>query len=78
MLAYMSEESLRLTLSEGFTHFFSRSRNRLWKKGEESGHVQEVKKILVDCDEDTLLVKVKQTGVACHTGNKTCFFRELK
>ncbi len=77
MLAYMNEESLKLTLETGFTWFFSRSRGELWNKGATSGHVQRVKRILYDCDEDTLLVFVNQTGAACHTGNRTCFYREL-
>ena len=74
MLAYMNEESLRLTLETGYTWFYSRSRKRLWQKGEESGHVQKVVSIVGDCDDDTLLVKVEQTGPACHTGAQTCFF----
>jgi len=78
MLAYMNEEALEKTLKTGYAHYFSRSRNRLWKKGESSGHTQEVKEILVDCDNDTILLKVKQNGVACHTGRKSCFFTNLK
>ncbi|MDR3365200.1 MAG: phosphoribosyl-AMP cyclohydrolase [Clostridiales Family XIII bacterium] len=74
MLAYMNEESLAKTLETGYTWFFSRSRQRLWQKGEESGHVQRVASITGDCDDDTLLVKVEQTGPACHTGAPTCFF----
>ena len=77
MLAYMNEESLKLTLETGYTWFFSRSRNKLWKKGETSGHLQRVKEVYVDCDADTILVKVEQTGAACHTGNLTCFFTKL-
>jgi len=77
MMAYMNKESLRLTLEGGTTHFWSRSRQRLWKKGETSGNIQEVKEILYDCDEDTLLIKVEQKGVACHTGNRSCFFRAI-
>ena len=77
MLAYMNEESLKLTLETGFTWFFSRSRGELWNKGATSGHVQKVKKLSYDCDEDTLLVLVEQTGAACHTGNRTCFYRDL-
>ena len=77
MLAYMNEESLRLTLETGLTWFWSRSRGELWNKGATSGHVQKVKKLSYDCDEDTLLVKVEQTGAACHTGNRTCFYRNL-
>jgi len=76
MLAYMNEESLKKTLETGYTWFYSRSRERLWQKGEESGNVQRVVSIVSDCDDDTLLVKVEQTGVACHTGAKTCFFAE--
>jgi len=74
MLAYMNEASLRKTLESGYTWFYSRSRERLWQKGEESGHVQRVVRIIGDCDCDTLLVRVEQTGPACHTGNATCFF----
>lgn len=77
MLAYMNLESLEKTLTSGLTHFWSRSRKKLWHKGETSGHVQRIKKILYDCDEDTLLIKVEQVGVACHTGEKTCFYREM-
>ena len=76
MLAYMNEESLAKTLETGYTWFFSRSRNQLWQKGETSGHVQKVVSIQGDCDDDTLLVIVEQTGPACHTGNKTCFFAD--
>ncbi len=75
MLAYMSAESLRLTIETGITHFWSRSRNCLWKKGETSGNTQEVQEILYDCDVDALLIKVKQNGPACHTGYRTCFYR---
>jgi phosphoribosyl-ATP pyrophosphohydrolase/phosphoribosyl-AMP cyclohydrolase len=78
MLAYMNEEALNLTKSTGFAHYFSRSRNKIWKKGESSGNTQEVKEILVDCDNDTILLKVKQNGPACHTGRKSCFFTNLK
>lgn len=78
MMAYMSRKSLEMTLDTGFTHFWSRSRQKYWKKGETSGNVQEVKEILYDCDEDTLLIKVIQRGPgACHTGNRTCFFRKI-
>lgn len=75
MLAYMNAESLKMTIENGFTHFWSRSRNCLWKKGETSGHFQEVQEIFYDCDIDTLLIKVKQIGPACHTGYRTCFYR---
>ncbi len=77
MLAYMNEESLRLTLETETTWFWSRSRQELWNKGAHSGHIQRVKEILYDCDEDTILVKVDQVGAACHTGNRTCFYRTL-
>lgn len=77
MLAYMNEESLRRTMQTGYTWFFSRSRQKLWHKGETSGHVQRVVRITGDCDDDTLLVEVEQTGPACHTGRKSCFFSPL-
>ena len=77
MLAYMNQESLGRTLETGRTWFFSRSRQELWPKGETSGNIQKVKKILFDCDADTLLVLVEQVGAACHTGEKSCFYREL-
>lgn len=77
MLAYMNAESLRLTLETGLTHFYSRSRGRIWQKGEESGHVQRVHEIFVDCDEDALLLKVEQVVAACHTGRHSCFYRRL-
>jgi phosphoribosyl-ATP pyrophosphohydrolase/phosphoribosyl-AMP cyclohydrolase len=78
MLAYMNKEALELTQETGYAHYFSRSRNKLWKKGESSGNTQEVKEILVDCDNDTILLKVKQNGPACHTGRKSCFFTNLQ
>ena len=78
MLAYMNKESLEKTLETGYTYFYSRSRKELWNKGATSGHTQEVKEIFLDCDYDTILIKVKQNGVACHTGEKSCFFRSLK
>ncbi|ALP91143.1 MULTISPECIES: phosphoribosyl-AMP cyclohydrolase [Clostridium] len=77
MLAYMNEESLRKTLEGDTTWFYSRSRNELWNKGATSGHFQYVKEIKVDCDNDTILVLVEQKGAACHTGNRTCFYRDL-
>ena len=78
MLAYMNEEALNLTLSTGYAHYFSRSKGRLWKKGEESGHVQLVQEAFLDCDNDTLLLKVEQCGgSACHTGSRSCFFKEI-
>ncbi len=73
MLAYMNKESLEKTLETGYTWFYSRSREMLWQKGETSGNVQQVKEISYDCDGDTLLVRVHQTGVACHTGSYSCF-----
>ena len=78
MLAYMNRESLQKTIETGQTHFWSRSRKELWRKGETSGHTQAVTSISLDCDGDTLLVRAEQTGVACHTGNRSCFFRELQ
>lgn len=78
MLAYMNEESLAKTLETGYTWFWSRSRQELWNKGATSGHLQKVVEIYTDCDDDTLLVKVIQTGAACHTGNRTCFFTQIK
>ena len=77
MMAYMNEESLKKTLETGRTWFYSRSRQKLWNKGEESGHFQDVQAIAVDCDADTLLITVDQTGAACHTGHKSCFYRGL-
>ncbi len=78
MLAYMNEEALKLTLETKQAHYFSRSKQRLWKKGESSGHTQEVVSTMVDCDNDTILLKVNQNGVACHTGRKSCFFTDLE
>ena len=77
MLAWMNEESLGLTLKTGATWFWSRSRSELWNKGATSGNVQEVKRVLFDCDADALLVIVDSAGPACHTGARSCFFREL-
>jgi phosphoribosyl-AMP cyclohydrolase len=77
MLAWMNEEAFRETLTSGRAVYFSRSRNRLWRKGEESGHVQTVRAVLIDCDADTILLKVSQEGAACHEGYPTCFFRKL-
>ncbi|MFC5401222.1 bifunctional phosphoribosyl-AMP cyclohydrolase/phosphoribosyl-ATP diphosphatase HisIE [Cohnella soli] len=76
MLAYMNEESLRLSLESGQTWFWSRSRNELWNKGATSGHTQQIVSLHYDCDGDTLLVKVRQNGPACHTGAYSCFYRE--
>ena len=79
MLAYMNKTSLEKTIETGKTHFWSRSRQELWMKGETSGNVQIVKEILYDCDGDTLLIKVEQTGSgACHTGKRTCFYRKVE
>ena len=77
MLAYMNEESFKKTLETGYTWFWSRSRGELWNKGATSGHVQKVVGIWGDCDKDTLLIKVEQTGPACHTGSKSCFFNAI-
>jgi len=78
MVAYANKEAVELTLKTRMAHYWSRSRNKLWKKGEESGNVQKVSEVLIDCDGDTLLYVVDQSGPACHTGNETCFFREIK
>lgn len=78
MMAYMSKDSLEKTLEGDTTWFYSRSRNELWNKGATSGHFQYVKEMYLDCDNDTLLIKVKQVGVACHTGEKSCFFKKIK
>ncbi len=78
MLAYMDEEALSLTQQTKQAHYFSRSKQRIWKKGESSGHLQHVKNIMIDCDNDTILLKVEQIGVACHTGRKSCFFTNLE
>ena len=78
MVAWMNREALDRTLADGRTWFFSRSRQELWAKGETSGHVQHVRQVLVDCDQDTLVVKVHQDGAACHTGNRSCFYRALE
>ena len=77
MMAYMNEEAYDLTFEKQLMHYYSRSRNELWLKGETSGHYQYVRSIEIDCDNDTLLAKVKQIGVACHTGNRSCFYRNL-
>ena len=78
MLAYMNEEAYNLTLQSGYAHYFSRSRQRIWKKGESSGHTQKVIDLLIDCDADTILLMVEQKGVACHTGRMSCFFTSVK
>ena len=77
MLAYMNEEAWQKTLATGEAHYFSRSRQKLWHKGESSGHIQKVKAIRLDCDNDTILLLVEQIGgAACHTGHRSCFYRE--
>ncbi|WP_457745330.1 bifunctional phosphoribosyl-AMP cyclohydrolase/phosphoribosyl-ATP diphosphatase HisIE [Sulfurimonas sp.] len=78
MMAYMDREALELSLKTKIAHYFSRSKQRIWKKGESSGHTQEIESFKIDCDNDTLLIKVKQNGVACHTGRRSCFFTELE
>ena len=79
MMAYMNKVSLERTIESGKTCFWSRSRQKYWVKGETSGNIQIVKEILYDCDEDTLLIKVEQSGSgACHTGNRTCFYRKIQ
>lgn len=78
MLAYMNKESLKKTLETGYTWFWSRSRQELWNKGATSGHLQKVVSISGDCDDDTLLLQVIQTGAACHTGSHSCFFNKIK
>lgn len=78
MVAWMNRESMAKTLETGYTWFWSRSRQELWNKGATSGHLQKVVEIYSDCDDDTLLVSVEQTGAACHTGNHSCFFKKIK
>lgn len=77
MMAYANEEAIQLTQETGYAHYYSRSRKKLWKKGEESGHFQKVGQILTDCDEDCLLYLIEQKGAACHTGYVSCFYRTL-
>jgi phosphoribosyl-AMP cyclohydrolase len=77
MLAHMSPESFAETLRTGWAVYYSRSRGKLWRKGEESGHVQRVESIYIDCDADTILLRVRQVGAACHEGYKSCFYRQL-
>lgn len=78
MVAWMNRESLLLTAQTGVAHYWSRSRNRLWKKGEESGHLQTVKELRLDCDGDVIVMQVEQAGgIACHTGRESCFYRVL-
>ena len=78
MLAYMNKESLKRTLATGTTWFWSRSRQEYWNKGATSGHFQYVKEIKSDCDDDTILIKVEQIGPACHTGSKSCFYKDIR
>ena len=73
----MDKEAYELSLKSGYAHYFSRTKNRIWKKGEQSGHVQLIKSIFLDCDNDTLLLQVEQEGVACHTGRTSCFFQKV-
>lgn len=78
MLAWMNAEALQLTIAEGRAIYWSRSREALWRKGEESGHVQHLKELRIDCDADTVLMKVEQVGgIACHTGRRSCFYRRF-
>ncbi len=78
MFAWMNRESLRMTAEQGRAVYFSRSRNKIWPKGEESGHVQQVREIRVDCDKDVVLIKIEQVGgIACHTGRRSCFYFKL-
>lgn len=77
MLAYVNKDALEKTLRTGYAHYWSRSRNSLWKKGETSGHFQKIIEIYLDCDQDTILYVVEQIGVACHTGERTCFHNKL-
>ena len=77
-LAYANEEALRLTVETGEVHFFSRSRGKIWRKGEESGNVLRLKQLRIDCDEDAVLALVEPTGPACHTGERSCFYRDLE
>lgn len=78
MVAYMNRQSLEMTIQTGYATYFSRSRQKLWKKGEQSGHVQKVEQILVDCDQDCLILKVAVDAGQCHVGYRSCFYRELK
>ena len=77
MLAYMNKEALMKTMKTGKAHYWSTSRNKLWFKGESSGHIQDVEEILVDCDMDAIILKINQTGAACHEGYRSCFYRKL-
>ena len=78
MVAYMNREALKLTIETGIAHYWSRSRQKLWKKGESSGHMQTVHEMLVDCDMDAIVMKIEQKGGACHTGHRSCFYRNIE
>ncbi len=78
MMAWMNREAVEQTLATGFAHYYSRSRRKQWKKGESSGHVQKVMDMYLDCDGDTILLKIEQTGPACHTNRESCFFRQAR
>ena len=78
MCAYMDRAALQQTIETGMAHYYSRSRNRIWRKGETSGHVQRVEELWVDCDADAILLRVRQQGVACHTGHSSCFYRRYR
>lgn len=78
MLAYMNKESIERTIKDKKAWYWSRSRNKFWMKGESSGNVQNIKDIYYDCDADAMLLKIEQTGPACHTGNRSCFFRKIE
>ncbi len=78
MVAFMNEEALNLSITTGVAHYYSRSRQQLWKKGESSGHVQHIKEIRLDCDQDAVLMKIEQVGGACHTGFRSCFYRKIE
>ncbi|HUX13078.1 MAG TPA: phosphoribosyl-AMP cyclohydrolase [Spirochaetia bacterium] len=78
MVAFMNQEAWERTLATGYAHYFSRTRNAIWKKGETSGHLQEIREIMIDCDDDSVLLLVNQVeGSACHTGNRSCFYRTV-
>ena len=78
MLAFANENAVRKSLETGYAHYYSRSRKTKWKKGETSGHIQEIQRVIIDCDNDSLLIKIKQIGAACHKGFDTCFYNEFK
>ena len=78
MLAFTNKIAIQKTLETGYAHYYSRSRKQIWKKGQTSGHVQKIKEIITDCDNDSILIKIHQTGAACHKGYYSCFYKELK